>query len=64
MLLYVRGKLNHVDKSALEADEDVDLINTSLHSLWSSITVTIGQNQTTLTTNDYPFLSLMQTAVK
>ena len=56
--------MKHVNNTTLDANEDVALINNSLHCLFSSITVVVDQDQNTLIYNDYPFLSVLQLADK
>ena len=63
--LYLSGSIKNSDGSNLtEADNDLCLVNNSLHSLFQNVSVTIGTNQCTIAYQDYPFLSLMQLADK
>ena len=56
--LFVRGSVK-VDGVTLEEGHVVALTNNGLHSLFSSIMVTVGENQAKITYDDYPYLALL-----
>lgn len=56
-LLYVKGSLKHADKTPLAANEAATLCNFGLYSLFKKLQVTIGQNQTLIEMDSYPFVA-------
>ena len=53
--LYVRGNLKRRNGQDLAEDEKVLLTNNFLHSLFSSVTVYVGQNQAEIHTDNNPY---------
>lgn len=53
--LYVRGRLKRRDGRDLAEEEQVVLTNNFLHSLFSSVTLFIGQNQAEIHTDNHPY---------
>ena len=62
--LFVKGQLMHDDLSDLDPEERVFLSNAPIYSLFSSVNLTIGENQEKIVYNDYSYLSLFQMSDK
>lgn len=60
--IYVKGHLEYSNGDKLNNDlSQATLSNNALHTLWKRIDISIGQNQSLVSINDYPYLALLRT---
>ena len=57
--LYLKGRLKRADNTDLGQEEKVELTNNSLYSLFDSVTIYVGQNQTEIHSANYALKSFM-----
>ena len=57
--LYLKGRLKRADNTDLESGEKVVLTNNALYSLFDSVTIYVGQNQTEIHSTNYALKSFM-----
>ena len=62
--LYIKGQLRYDDLTELHPDEKVFMSNAPIYSLFSSVSLSFGENQEKIIYNDYPYLALFQLADK
>ena len=60
MQLFVKGSVKRSDGTKLAKAEKVAIANNSIHSLFSTVSAIVGENQTKLTYRDYPYIALLK----